>query len=154
MYVNVFISAKFRWNNILIKTLLWKLEFLKYLWFSTDNWNYLLYRQFVIITNAILNYRAVQTKLGRQNTLFSSQKVLMKIPALLYIERGNVEKEVGKRASIIKAAFWFDQKLFSSRHLRSRAQTIPIHARFLRSRSLSKRGTHYSRVLADVSVDR
>lgn len=96
---------------------------------------------------------------------FASQKVLMEILALL---GADVEWEHGEggsreKAPIIKAAFWFDRKLFSShRHLRSRPNSphpfsLPLSSLLLpllRSRSFSKRGTHYSRALADVSVDR
>lgn len=68
---------------------------------------------------------------------------------------GNTDVVGGERgkAPIIKAAFWFDRKLFSSRwFLRSREP--PSTIALFHSRSLAKRGIHYSRALANVSVDR
>lgn len=68
-----------------------------------------------------------QTRPNRRDVLFTgpfaSQKVLMKILALLGAKREREHREGGGRgkAPIIKAAFWFDRKLFSShRHLRTR----------------------------------
>lgn len=59
---------------------------------------------------------------------FASQKFSWKYSVLLGAEREWERGEGGGRekAPIIKAAFWFDRKLFSShRHLRSRASLSP-----------------------------